>query len=268
LESLALVPTTQAGLPYYRFAALCGFPEVTHGIFTRWGGVSGGCYGTLNVSARVGDEPSNVFRNRRRIAATLGAERLAFVDQVHGDRVLALRFSGEKQGPRIWETGQQADAVVTDRPGLLCAVQVADCQSVFLHDPHRKVVAAVHCGWRGNVLNVGARAVEAMCLEFSCRPRDLTACIGPSLGPCCAQFVNFRTEFPKGFRKYRVGPDRFDLWSLTRDQLCQAGLQEGRVHIARVCSRCRSDIFYSYRKEGVTGRCAAVIGIGRPGERR
>jgi YfiH family protein len=148
--------------------------------------------------------------------------------------------------------------MITDLPLVALMVKQADCQAVILFDPEKGVVSNAHCGWRGNVHNILDSVVGRMKSEFGCRKADLLAAIGPSLGPCCAEFVNHEKEFPAEFRRFMVREGYFDLWEISRWQLLEAGLKEDRIEVANICSRCRTDMFFSYRAEGITGRFATV----------
>jgi len=123
------------------------------------------------------------------------------------------------------------------------------------------VVANVHCGWRGQVQNILGDTVRLLQSRFGTRPADLYAAVGPSLGPCCAEFRNFRREFPPALWTYQVRPTYFDLWRLSRDQLAEAGLLPARLDLAGLCTRCGADEFYSYRRDKVTGRQGAIIAL-------
>ena len=90
---------------------------------------------------------------------------------------------------------------------------------------------------------------------------NILAGIGPSLGPCCGEFVNYRKELPEGFWKYGDDANRFDFWAVSRDQLTASGVREKNIHLSRLCTKCRTDLFFSYRGEGTTGRFMAVIGL-------
>jgi hypothetical protein len=138
-------------------------------------------------------------------------------------------------------------------------IKQADCQSIVLYDPAHQAVANVHCGWRGNVNNVIGEAVKRMRAAYQTNPARLLAGIGPSLGPCCAQFINYRTEIPARYWTYQVRPHYFDLWRLSRDQLTAAGVLEDHIQIAGICTSCQTRDFFSYRKEKITGRFATVI---------
>jgi hypothetical protein len=132
---------------------------------------------------------------------------------------------------------------------------------VLLFDPIRGAVANIHSGWRGSIDNIIGETVKEMRLRFGCRPRDLMAGIGPSLGPCCAEFLNFRREIPAALWRYRINATHFDFWAMSRDQLLGAGLKEGHIEQSRLCTRCRTDLFFSYRAAKETGRFASVIGL-------
>ena len=102
-------------------------------------------------------------------------------------------------------------------------IQQADCQAVLLHDPHRRAIAAVHCGWRGSVVGIIGKTIAAMQRYYRSIPADLTAFIGPSLGPCCGEFINYPDELPRWMHQYQVRPSYFDFWEISRQQLLGAG---------------------------------------------
>ena len=245
------------GPPRYQFPHLAEFADLRHAVFTRHGGVSRGAFESLNVSHALGDPVHRVRANRQRISTVLGGRSLVCIHQVHGSEV-AISEDGDSGRQREIAV---ADAIVTARSGMLLTVQVADCQPVLLYDPLRRVVAAVHSGWRSSLLNVIGRCVAVMQKRFGCVPSDLVAGIGPSLGPCCAEFVNYPSEIPPRLWCYKRSDNRFDFWAMSRDQLIDAGLAAGNICVSGLCTRCRTDLFFSYRGERVTGRFAAVIGI-------
>jgi len=188
------------------------------------------------------------------IGDAIGAKDMAFMNQVHGKEILVLRqqdFDGLREPVN-------ADAMITDIPQLALMVKQADCQSVLLFDPAKGVVANVHCGWRGNVINILRSVVERMTSDFSCQATDLAAAIGPSLGPCCSEFLDYEEIFPEAFRRFMIRKAYFDLWKISRYQLLEVGLKNEHIEVAGICTRCKSELFYSYRGEGETGRFATV----------
>lgn len=248
---------TLDGLPCYRFSQLTIYPEIVHGIFTRQGGVSSDPFASLNLSFSVGDRPEAVRENRQRVIRALGLTDLVSARQVHGLNDSVVCSGLPSPGQEIPE----ADILLTREAGLGLLIKQADCQAVMLYDPERRATANVHCGWRGQVAGILKEAVTRLRTAFQCRPENLMAGIGPGLGPCCAQFRNFEQEFPKSLWDYQVRPGYFDLWRLSRDQLAAAGLRPERILIAGLCTKCRGADFFSYRRDGTTGRQGAVIAL-------
>ncbi len=246
------------GLTLQHFQHLSSCPEVCHGITTRRGGTSAPPFDSLNMACSVGDDTVHVAANRRRLGGRFDGMDPVYLKQVHGNTVAVL--DGAVAG-EVSHLPGEADAVVTDRPGYLLTILVADCQAVMLYDPVRSVIANIHSGWRGSIANIIGRTVAVMKERFACRPADVLAGIGPSLGPCCAEFINFRSEIPDSLWSYRVSENHFDFWALSRDQLIDAGLRPPHIEVGGICTRCRSDLFFSYRAAKVTGRMAAVIGL-------
>ena len=245
------------GVRLYRFPRLATFPGLIHGVFTREGGVSSGPYRSLNVSLAVGDLTFRVQENRRRVQETLGLQELINATQVHGLHEIVV--SGGQNAPG--GTAPEADILITAQPGLGLLIKQADCQPVMFYDPERRVVANAHCGWRGQVAGILAATISRLALHFGSRPETLHASIGPGLGPCCAEFRNYQREFPPELWKYQVRPNYFDLWQLSFDQLTALGLKPENIEVAGLCTRCREEDFFSYRRDGITGRQAAVIAL-------
>lgn len=241
----------------FRSAILSGFAEIKHGFMTRAKGVSAEPYSGFNVGIAVGDDAESVYRNRSILADLAGAENTVYLSQVHADGVLVI-----KKGDAIpMPDSVKADAVVTDVPGLMLVIQTADCQAVLVYDYKKKVAAAVHSGWRGNVADITGKTVKTMKEAFSCDPENMVAVVGPSLGPCCAEFKNFRTELPESFHRYGDEGNLFDFWEISLQQLVSAGLKNESVECIGLCTMCNPELFFSYRREKKTGRMANFIKI-------
>ena len=195
---------------------------------------------------------------RRKLGRVLGSEKVVFLNQVHGENVLVLNGKGT-WGPGM--PGARADAVITRQRDRLLVIQVADCQAIMMVDPREKVVANVHAGWRGSVADIAGKTVVAMERYFGSRSSDLVCAIGPSLGPCCAEFVNFARELPETFTGYKDGNRRFDFWQITADQLKSVGVRPENILQSRICTRCNPALFYSYRGQKTPLRFAAAIGL-------
>ncbi len=247
--------------PALGFAPLMRQPGLCHAVFTRCSGYSHPPFDGLNAAVGIGDADAHVQRNRQWIASCLGNGPLLFMRQVHGDRVVCIDCEQPQKLARYLKTAPSADAMVTNAIRVNMVVQTADCQPILFFDPVGRVAAAAHAGWRGGVANIAAKTVAAMACAFGSRPSDLLAAVGPSLGPCCAEFVNYRQELPRKFWNYRQQGVYFDFWAITRDQLLESGLRAEHIHISRICTRCREQSFFSCRRRAVTGRFASVIGL-------
>jgi len=279
-----MIAKQKNGVSFLEFPKLANLSGILHGVFTRNNGNSKGPFRSLNVSFGVGDHDQAVLENRAIISRCINEKDLFFLNQVHGTRIVV--FSNKHHFYRVFDAahgfkgessenlgGQtdtfgidseyrvEADAMVTDIPGKFLVIQVADCQSVLIYDPVQGVVANVHSGWRGSINNIIGCSLKVMENSFGCRSRDMVAGVGPSLGPCCAEFVNYKKEIPVAFWKYKNDTHHFDFWSISRDQLCEAGVLLENVDLSRMCTKCDSNRFFSFRREGTTGRFAALIGL-------
>ncbi len=229
-------------------------------VFNRLHGHGESPFASLNISLSVGDRLETVMANRRLVKERTGVARLLSARQVHGDRVYVLRKELESD---LEVDG--FDSLITDRVGVGLVIQHADCQAVLLHDAGGGAIGAVHCGWRGSVANLLAKSVDAMGREFGTRPERLQAVISPSLGPCCAEFVNHERELPPEFREFMVGESHFDFWRISRRQLTEAGVRPENIRLPTICTSCSPD-YFSYRRacrdgDGTTGRNCSLIAL-------
>ena len=232
---------------------------IPHAMFNRHGGRSAAPFSSLNCSYHVGDDPSAVKKNRELIRETIGASAVKGITQIHGDSILVMNNVAQ-----VTET-ERKDAMVTDVPGIGLLIQQADCQAVLLHDPAKKVIGAIHSGWRGSVSNIIAKTIQCMEKEFAVRPSDILAVISPSLGPCCGEFVNYHAELPPNFLSFQTSKNHFDFQAISRMQLIHAGVSEKNIDTVKKCTVCDED-FFSYRRavrrgNGQTGRNGSIIAL-------
>ena len=199
--------------------------------------------------------------------ASVGCDlaQLARVRQVHGAAVRVVR-AGDLDAPV-----PDADALITNVPGLAVAVVAADCVPVLLADPRTGAVAAVHAGWRGTAANVVGATVATLTQEFDARPDTLVAAIGPSIGACCyevgeellAAFAaagHTSADLAEWFARDHAGRLRLDLWQANADLLVHAGVPRGQVHVAGLCTKTHVHVLESFRVDGDrAGRMAAII---------
>lgn len=218
---------------------------------TRTGGVSGHCFASFNLGMNCGDDHEAVLENRRRLRAMLPDEP-AWPRQVHGRDV--VDWSAARRG-------ETADAVITDRPGQVCAVLTADCLPVLLADADGREVAAVHAGWRGLAAGILEQGVE----QLGVAPEEQMAWLGPAISAdrfevgsdVYEAFVHRDAAAAQAFREGRGGHWQADLYSLAAIRLRRAGVPH--IYGGGYCTYAEARRFYSYRREGQTGRMATLI---------
>lgn len=236
---------------------------IVHGFSTREGGVSAGPQASLSFRVGHGNTHEQVADNLGRLGERVGfaAGELYRVSQVHGGSVLVVDAGDDPR--RVIRL--QADALVTAAPRHFVAVQTADCVPVLLADPGRRVVAAVHAGWRGADAGVLSSTVDFMSDRFGCRLADVFAAIGPSIGPCCYAVgaeVAGRFKTYADVVQWRAGELFLDLRAVAARQLVAAGIAKERVGVPDLRTCCQPELFYSHRCQGLaTGRQLAVIGL-------
>lgn len=220
--------------------------------------------------AKAGDPQSGPWTSA---TASLGGrlDQLMRVKQVHGRAVRVLPRGGTTVSD--WQDRPDADAIVSNEPDLILAVQVADCIPILMADRRSGAAAAVHAGWRGTCAGIAGAAVEAMAEEFGTRPQDLVVALGPGIGACCYEVgISLIDEFrgagaiDEDIQRWFVRPSaeslRLDLWTANSDQLRASGVAADRIHLSRLCTQTHADIFESYRVDGTAaGRMAGLIRV-------
>ena len=245
-----------------------------NGFSTRLGGVSEMPANALNLAGFNEDAAENILENRRRFLKLFPGEwTLAGCWQVHGADVRVVH-TAEEAKPAENQRGETVycDVIVSDAKGVLAGVKTADCVPILIGDPVTSAFAAVHAGWRGTLGTAVIAGVERLAKEYDARPADLRVAIGASAGPCCYEVGSevieaFSSKFVDGeklFTPTRPGHAMVDLLKANREQLISTGVKAERIHTAPLCTMCRTDLFFSFRKEkrvyGKTGRLMAVVG--------
>ncbi len=255
-------------LPLYQAKTMAWLPRIVQGFTTRRGGVGATPYDTLNLGAHVGDAPASVAANRTRVWSDLGfgVGQVALAEQVHGDGVAVVQ-AGTEAGPV-----PGVDALVTNVPDLLLMLLFADCVPIYLVDPARKAIGLAHAGWRGTEANIAAKTVQTLTAEFGSLPSSCLAAIGPCIGGDSYEVgpdVADRFRTLPGSRAANVvlprnemtGTYTLNLRAIVFLQLLSAGLKAESIAVCDEDTfRNRRD-FFSYRRDGVTGRMGAFLGM-------
>lgn len=248
-------------VPVLSSSLLRGTGCVSHGFSTRLGGVSRPPFDSLNLGHLRGDAADLVEENFRLFCSAAGTDPTRRVKnrQIHTD--LVRRVSAPDPAGQVHE----GDGLVTDVPGLCLTVFTADCVPLLLCDPRRRCIAAVHSGWRSTAMTIAQRAVETMVDHYGCRPEDILAAIGPSIGPCCFETDRDVPDAmprwaaphirPLGGQRWRV-----DLKAIVALTLERCGLARAHMDVSDHCTACRPDLYWSHRMVGPErGSMAAMI---------
>lgn len=223
---------------------------ISHGFFTRQGGVSEGIYGSLNCGPGSKDQPDLVVENRSRAmsALNLDAEDLRTIYQVHSADVIVIKdMQAMREKPK-------ADAMVTNLPGLALGILTADCVPILFSDPNQRIIGAAHSGWKGALANIGKSTIDAM-IDLGAKKADIKAAIGPAISQ---NSYEVGPEFPDPFiakdsqaEKYFIpsvksGHFMFALKEFVRDRLIETGIET--VHMLKNDTCAEEPLFFSYRR--------------------
>jgi polyphenol oxidase len=247
----------------------------------------------LNLGFTEWDSRASVLENRTKFLAALGAGkmRVAALRQIHSDIVHVVGAAEFPQG----EQAPKGDALITREPGVLLTIQTADCIPILLADTRQHAVAAIHSGWRGTAQRIAEKTLGRMQMEFGTRPQDVIAALGAGIGGCCYEVGHevvkeFTAKFPTA-HEWFTGPvdalengdndpnwlpwltmrppghappaprAHLELIAANRANLAGAGIASKNIFSSGFCTACRTDLFFSYRREHTTGRLMAAIGI-------
>ena len=244
---------TVDGVPFLSYPMLEETGIVHHGFSTKLGGVSKGCWATMNISTTRGDDPEDVEENQRRIARAIGVkpEDMTFTNQTHTTNVAVVR--AEDKGRRFMET----DGMITNVPGICLVTFYADCVPLYFVDPVKKAIGLSHSGWRGTVGKIGKVTVELMQKTYGSDSKDILAAIGPSICQDCYEvsedvIVKFQKSFeekywPELFYQKENGKYQLNLWKANELVFEEAGILKKHIAVTNVCTHCNPDILFSHR---------------------
>lgn len=254
------------------FESLNSFGDIFNFVTTRNGAVEGNPYSSFNLGVHSGEDVDTVLKHQETLREAVGISPDCFFlpRQIHGNGVAVidedvLGMSSDERESLL----ARADALITDIPMVCIGITTADCVPVLLYDPVKKVVAAVHAGWRGTILHIVSATVRNMTARFGSAPSDLYAAIGPSIGmeqfeigdEVFASFRNSYSDIDKlSIRHAGTGKYHIDLWEANRIDLCDAGVLTEHIEIAGLCTRTYNDLFFSARALGMkSGRFISGI---------
>lgn len=262
----------EGNLVYYSFPAFDAMKGVRHGFSTRLGGVSEGIFASMNLSFTRGDDEKAVRENFHRFCSAIGvsADDVVISAQTHTANVMCVTAADRGRGVTREKEYTDVDGLITADPNVVLCTQYADCVPLFFADPVRRVVATSHAGWRGTAAGIAAVTVEKMVAEYGCRPENIVAGIGPSIGHCCFEvdtpvydaFCQVEVFDDACYTDNGGGKYHINLWQVNRNWMLKAGILPEHITVTDLCTRCHPDLFWSHRKTGNDrGSLAAFIAL-------
>lgn len=227
-----MLKKTLDGIPFYEFELFQEFRGgLRHAVFTRHSPID-----------RT-DGIQNILETN--------AQPLSFKNQLHGTKIVNVIPTKA----RIYE----GDVFITEFSNLPLMIRIADCASILIFDPVKKVIANIHAGWRGLAKRAIHKTIEKLSAHYGSQREDLIACISPMIGPCCCRFSNPYKELPRFMHKYIGEENMVDLWAAAEGHLRECGVLPEHIENPRMCTSCHPEDFFSYRREGDIGRFATAI---------
>ena len=251
------------GVYYLVFPEIEKLVIVDHLFSTRLGGVSKGCFESMNLSYTRGDDKEAVDENYCRISEIMrhGHNRKDFVStfQTHTTNVRVITEEDRGKGPFTDRDYTDVDGLITNVPGIILSTFHADCPPVYIVDPVKKAIGLVHSGWKGTKGEIAANAIGLMHENYGSNPSDLVCAVGPSIcGPCYEIGMDVAEQFFDSFSEeeidkynllvaYPKEKFRLYLWNVIKLTLLNSGVKEENILITDVCTRCNPDLLFSHR---------------------
>ena len=252
----------EGAVPYLSFPMFRDTGLVTDGFSTRLGGVSEGCFSSLNLSFDRGDDRAAVAENFRRMGEALGVrcEDMVLSQQTHTTNIRIVTDEDRGKGITRERDYTDIDGLITNVPGICLVTTYADCVPLYFLDPVKKVIALSHSGWRGTVGKIGKKTVELMHDNFGSDPADILAAVGPSVCQDCYEVSadvidRFKEVFDQSawdelFYEKPDGKYQLDLWKANEKIFLEAGIRKDHIAVTNVCTHCNSGLLYSHRAMG------------------
>ena len=251
-------------IDFYKFKCFEKYNDLLHAVTNKSMNFP---YG-FSLALHTGENEEEIIENRNIITASLqGDKNLHFVvaNQTHSDHIKIISKKETKGWESLEDAIEDCDALITNEKNIVLTILTADCVPILLYDNEKKVIAAVHAGWKGTKARIVAKTVLKMKEMYACEPKNIIAAVAPSIASCCyevgedvaAHFFDTPAGFQRVGEKYML-----NLSYINKYQLLKVGLIEENIEMSDVCTACEVDRYFSYRKEqGCSGRFMSMIGM-------
>lgn len=253
---------------YLTFSSLEKYTDLFHCFTTRFGGVSEGCFASMNLGMSTDDNMQHVYKNYEILSEKLSINLCDMV-KTYQTHTSNIRYATDEDKRKIYDETPgytNIDGLITDKKNIALSTIHADCTPIFFYDPIKKVIGMAHAGWRGTIKNITGNMIKKFIEDFNSNPKDILTVIGPSLGQCCfevdedvAEIILTTNKDYKKFMKTKGVKYHFDLWAINKYIMLRAGLKEENIEISGLCTKCNNDLFFSHR--GQNGKRGLMSGI-------
>ena len=268
-----MIKHTNGKLVYFTFEKFDNTGLVSHCFSTRKGGVSTGCFESLNLHFRE-DKSENVIENYKILCSAIGVDYndVVFSKQIHSDTIYTVSQNDRGKGLLRESDIEDADGLITNEKNIVLTTFYADCVPIYFLDPIKKVICMAHSGWKGTVLQIGAKAISKMEKDYGSDRKNILVGIGPSIKKCCfeveypvvAEFES-NIDFAKNFitkDMQKEGKFKIDLQGIIEKTLTSVGVLPENIENSNICTKCNPDLFYSHRNMGAErGSLAGLIAL-------
>lgn len=256
-------------IEYLTSPRLDSFNDILHCFTTKIGGVSKGCYESLNLGLGTDDDLQNVISNYHILAKNIGIKAEDFVTsfQTHTKNIRIVTSNDKGKGVTQKRDYRDVDGLITNEKNIALVTTHADCVPIFFYDPVKKVVAVAHSGWKGTLYKIAEEMIKKFVHDFNSNASDILVSIGPSLCQDCFEvdadvkdlFLNENQNYEKFM--YHIGEKSYiDLWAINEYILINNGVKKENIDNMNICTKCNMDKFFSHRgQKGKRGIMAAVI---------
>ncbi len=251
-------------MDFYKFSSLKKYDGLMHAVSTK----SANDTYDFSLALHTGEESEKIIQNRELVSEMLeknGKLHFIVAEQTHSDNITVVTELKTRGWGSLNDAVENCDALMTDLKDVVLTILTADCVPILLYDKEKKIVAAVHAGWKGTKAEIAAKTVRKMQEVFGSKPEDIVAGIAPAIGRCCYEvgeevakhFFDLLEGYTQKEEKYML-----DLSYINKYQLLGAGLKEAHIEMSGICTACETERFFSYRKEqGCSGRFMSMIGM-------
>lgn len=242
---------------------------VKHAFTGRNGGVSSGCFDSLNFSFKRENNQDNVLNNYNILADLLNIDTQSFVlvNGEHTSRVIYVDEDVKGMGICRENLMSVSDGMTTDKQDLVLTSTHADCVPVYFLDPTKPAISITHAGWRGTYAHIVLKTIDLMREKYGSKPEDILVAVGPCIGKCCFEVGKdvasmFEDEFGKDVISQKERSVHIDLISCIVEDLIDFDILEEHINVANICTSCKEEDFFSHRRDkGKTGTMLAAIAL-------